>query len=148
MTVTGLLVVGANLCADVRWFPYDYAFINPIAGHDKTSRQWDLDYWGTSAREAVERLRQLGISPVVVVPTGEPGRPYGAVNLFDPGSGIKDPVVLPVKPGDQFGYYWFHRFEYPLAGFDCVSLFTIERDGQILGDGGRCTVPSTGPRDS
>jgi hypothetical protein len=142
VSILGLLVAGANLWADIRWFPYDYAFINPLAGHDKSSRQWELDYWGISAREGVERLRELGVAPVVVVPTGEPGRPYGALNLTDPGAGIEDPVIIRTKPGEEFGYYWFRRFQYPLADFDCVKLFSIVRDGQDLGEGGRCRVPT------
>lgn len=136
-------LVGANLWADVRWFPYDYAFVNPVAGSNKAERAWDLDYWGTSAREGIERLREAGFSDIVVVPHGEPGRPYGALNLFDPGSGIIDPVVFTPTPGQEFGYYWFNRFEYPLGDYDCSAMFTIERDGHVLGEGGGCRLPAT-----
>lgn len=136
------LVLAANLWADIRWFPYDYAFVNPIAGRDKEQRDWELDYWGVSAREGVETLQDLGLSTIVVLPHGEPGRPYGAVNLTDPGSGIIDPVILDPEPGQEFGYYWFNRFEYPVELAGCTPLFTIERDGHVLGEGGKCVAPS------
>jgi len=134
-----VVILGANVWADVRWFPYDYAFINPIAGRDKEQRQWELDYWGVSTREGVERLQEMGLEDIVVLPHGEPGRPYGAVNFSDPGSGIIDPVVFVPKPGQDFGYYWFNRFDYPDELKDCTPLFTIERDGHVLGEGGRCS---------
>ena len=136
-----LVVLTANLWADIRWYPYSYAFINPIAGRDKDERDWELDYWGTSAREGVAKLQDLKLTPIVVLPHGEPGRPFGAVNLTDPGSGILDPVILEPQPGQVFGYYWFRRFEYPdeLAG--CTPIFTVERDGHVLGEGGECVTP-------
>jgi len=138
-----LSVLAVNLWAGIRWFPYDYAFINVVAGSNHPDRDWDLDYWGTSAREGVETLQGLGFTDIVVVPHGEPGRPYGAQNLFDPGSGLIDPKIFSPVQSQEFGYYWFHRFEYPLDDYDCTKIFTIERDGQILGEGGSClTLPT------
>ena len=49
-----IVIVAASLCASIRWAPYAYAFVNPIAGANKDGRSWDLDYWGVSAKEGVE----------------------------------------------------------------------------------------------
>lgn len=138
--VLALVVVAVSLFASVRWAPYAYAHVNPIAGHDREQRDWDLDYWGVSAREGVEQLRGLGIADIVVVPHGEPGRPFGGQNLQDPGSGIEDPLVFTPEPGVPFGYFWFERFEWPLHDYDCTPLFMIERDGHKLGQGGTCVT--------
>ena len=46
-----VIVVAASLFASIRWAPYSYAFINPVAGHDGDSRSWELDYWGVTGRE-------------------------------------------------------------------------------------------------
>jgi len=113
-----------------------------VAGAQSDPRAWELDYWGISSREGVERLRERGIDDIVVIPHGEPGRPYGAVNLFDPGSGIIDPVVLEPEPGKRFGYYWFNRFEFPEISAECTPLFTVERGGHTLGEGGQCMWPT------
>lgn len=134
-----VLVVLVNLYWVTQWFPYSYAFINPIAKGTSEERNWDLDYWGVSAREGVENLKRLGYQDIVVIPHGEPGRPYGGQNLGDPGGGVIDLGFTPV-PGEQFAYYWFERFEFPFSDFECDELFVIERVGKPLGRGGVCTA--------
>ena len=73
-----VIVVAASLFASIRWAPYSYAFINPVAGHDGDSRSWELDYWGVTGREGVTRLEKLGLSPVYVSPTPRVGVAWGA----------------------------------------------------------------------
>jgi MFS family permease len=122
--VTAVVVVAASLAASIRWAPYAYAFVNPIAGRNKEHRAWELDYWGVSAREGVQRLRAAGYSPVFVAPSQQPGVPFGAYNS---------------KPetGGNSALYVFIRWDRASRG-GCEVIFTIKRDGNLLGEGARC----------
>ena len=73
-----VVVVAASLLASISWAPYAYAYLNPVAGANKNSLSWELDYWGVSGKEGVERLRKLGYTPVSVTPTDGVGIPWGA----------------------------------------------------------------------
>ena len=126
----GLITVGASLFASARWFPYSYAFINPIAGWDKEQRNWELDYWGVSAREGIRTLNDLGVQPRAVIPYNDPVRPFDPSITQMPGDN---------PSGQPFGYYWFARWEFPSdIPFDCDDLFEIRRDGHLIGRGGVC----------
>jgi hypothetical protein len=123
-----VVVVAASLWASVRWAPYAYAFVNPVAGYDKQGRDWDLDYWGVSAREGVERLREMGYWPLYIEPNAGVGAPYGGAGEHpEPGQPI----------GGRPGLYVFLRWD-RAADFGCTVLFTIERDGHVLGEGASC----------
>lgn len=122
-----VLVVAASLFASIRWAPYAYAFVNPVAGIHKDSRTWDLDYWGVSAKEGVERLQELGYSPVYVEPSASVGVPFGA---------SEGPTV----PSANTGLYVFLRWD-GAEHYGCTVVFTIKRDGHVLGEGARCPPP-------
>jgi hypothetical protein len=128
-----VVVVAASLWASARWAPYAYAFVNPVAGYDKEGRDWDLDYWGVSAREGAERLRDLGYSPVFIEPNASVGAPYGGTGAYPKSEG---------PGGGRPGLYVFLRWR-RAADFGCTVLFTIERDGHTLGEGARCPVPAS-----
>ena len=117
-------VAATSLFASIRWAPYAYAFVNPVAGWNTDTRDWELDYWGVSAREGVRRLERLGMTPVHVQPTAGPAIPWGAA------SG-------PVEHGSGSGLYVFLRYN-RAADFGCTVVFTIKRDGHVLGEGARC----------
>ena len=119
--------VGAGLMAGVRWYPYEYAFINPVAGWNHDQRDWELDYWGLSAREGIDRLRDLGVDQVGMLPSDDPGAPYGGVNLADLAG---SPV--------PYGAFVYLRYDAALPD-GCDQAFTIVRDGHTLGVGGICT---------
>ena len=125
-----IVVVAASLFASIRWAPYAYAFVNPIAGANKDGRTWDLDYWGVSAKEGVERLQELGYSPVHVEPSASVGIPYGAAE----GQTVA---------GATTGLYVFLRWN-RAADFGCTVIFTIKRDGHVLGEGARCQPGASG----
>lgn len=128
--ILAVVVVGASVFAVSRWFPYHYAFINPVAGWDKSDRNWELDYWGVSAREATERLAEAGLAPIAIIPASEPARPYGALS--------QDEVAMLTSPWEKSGVYVFRRWHWELDQRKCEMTFTIERDGQLLGEGGYC----------
>jgi hypothetical protein len=130
LPVAAVLVAATSLFASMRWAPYAYAFVNPVAGRDAASRPWELDYWGVSAREGVTRLQRLGLTPVHVEPTVRTAIPWGAT------SG-------PVAPGARAGLYVFLR-DNRAADFGCKVVFEIKRDGQLLGEGARCPAVLAG----
>jgi hypothetical protein len=125
-SIAALLVVAAGGWANVRWFPYSYAFINPIAGRDADRQNWELDFWGVTAIEGVERMEAEGLSPVAVLPTQITSGMVGAVG----------PDVASEQSPDGHGLYVFHRLGAELG--DCQPIFAITRDRQVLGEGGRC----------
>jgi hypothetical protein len=59
-------------------FPYNYTYVNPIAGLRGVNGQWESDYWGSSMREALSRV------PPGAVPMcggGSPTGPRGVITL-------------------------------------------------------------------
>jgi hypothetical protein len=117
------VIVAASLVSAIQWAPYAYAYLNPIGGLGN-GRAWDLDYWGVTAKEGVERLRRLGLSPIYVKPSQQPGVPWGAYNTAaDPTRGA--------------GLYVFLRWQ-SASDFGCKVIFTIDRGGHVLGEGALC----------
>ena len=37
-------------------FPYNYIYVNPIAGLGGVNGRWETDFWGASSREALSKL--------------------------------------------------------------------------------------------
>ena len=126
-SIVAIVVVFASGWATARWVPYSYAFINPIAGWNHPQRDWELDYWGVTAFEGVDRLKQAGLDAVGVLPTEETATLFGGTSVEN---------ALAISGGDQYGLYVFKRWDVGIG--ECESLFTIRRDGQILGEGARC----------
>ena len=50
-------------------FPYNYVYVNPIAGIGGINGRWETDYWWSSAREARSRV-PAGIDLLCLPPTG------------------------------------------------------------------------------
>ena len=73
----------------------------------------------------MRRLREAGYSPIYVVPAQYPGLPYGAVDNGSP------------TTGGNTGLYVFVRWD-GADRYDCDVIFTIKRDGNLLGQGARC----------
>lgn len=125
--LVALGVVGASLFATVRWIPYSYAFINPAVGWASSERSWELDYWGVSAIEGVRLLQEQGFASVAVEPT---------LMTSDMVGGVWRDQAREQAP-DGYGLYVFHRGDTSIGA--CEPLFTISRDGQVIGEGARCT---------
>ncbi len=123
--VACVVVIGVSLFASIRWSPYSYAFVNPVAGLAKGA--WELDYWGVSGREGVTRLNRLGFDRTRVWPAAEAGVPWGA-----------EPVNETIESDQATGLYLFVRERERAADLGCEVLFEIRRDGQLLGEGASC----------
>ena len=102
-------------------------FINPVAGINHAERDWELDYWGVTSFEGVDRLQQAGLNRIAVLPSVEPAGVFGGGSLE---------IVKREANGMGYGLYVFKRWDSSVG--DCESLFTIERDGQVLGEGAEC----------
>jgi hypothetical protein len=126
LSAAGAVVI-ASVWASVRWMPYSYAFINPIAGWDSSERDWELDYWGVTAIEGVRLLQEAGYPAVSVQPTASTSDIVG---------GMWRDQARSAAP-DGYGLYVFNRWDESIG--TCDSLFTIRRDRQILGEGAECT---------
>jgi hypothetical protein len=126
-----VVVLFLSLFASIRWFPYPYAFINPIAGADRENRDWELDYWGMTSIEGMQYLLAEGAEPVVVIPAAETGRPLGSITA-DEGAAFTNAT------GQPHGVYVFRRWDAVFRQDWCTRTFTIQRDGHILGEGGTC----------
>lgn len=126
---TGLIVLTtlSSLFACVRWFPYQYAFVNPIAGAIGEGQAWELDYWGVSVPEGMNRLRAEGNSVIAVLPSNDPGEAYGALDWGDTTHELAEIDAV----------YIFYRYNAQLPA-TCQPRFEITRDGNVLGVGGEC----------
>ena len=123
-----IVVVGLSLFATARWFPYSYAFVNPVAGAIKEPRIWEYDYWGTSSREAIELLRETGeVTEVFVRPNESSSRPFGGRSYEEY---LKD-------SRGRWGAVTFFRFDAELPE-GCTGTITIHRDGIPLAQAGPC----------
>lgn len=130
LSIVILAIITINLFASVRWFPYSYAFINPIAGYSAEKRNWDLDYWGVSAREGIDRLIELdSVKKVYVMPDGSSSIPYKGIGLS---------VLEELEETEPFGLYVFIRWNHRIVPEKCDIVFEIKRDFQTLGMGGIC----------
>lgn len=123
--VSSVAVGVSGIIAISVWFPYQYAYINPIAGWNREDPQWDLDYWGLSSIEGVERIQDETGLPVVVQPFPMPALAVGGIWMNELPEGT-----------DSYGVYLYRRWGERLT--ECDRLFTITRAGYILGEGGVC----------
>jgi hypothetical protein len=143
------------------WLPYTYAYKNILVGEGSPVPKWELDFWGTSAREAVGRLQdQYHVTRTVVLPYGESAYSWGASPFDIPGDRLS---IQKISGGEDdvtgnIGVYSFNRFTWatnqsPLltscANFvqsscknfmplKCRQVFQITRASQILGTAAVC----------
>jgi hypothetical protein len=116
-----------NTFATYRWLPYSYAYINPVAGMGN-ERKWDLDYWGLSSREGIDKLNILDDSiPKYIMPDHSSSIPFGGKSVTELSS-IETP----------FSLYVFVHWNHKIVEDDCKIDFRIKRDNQVLGMGGSC----------
>lgn len=121
------LVLFLNVFATFRWAPYSYAFINPVAGMSE-QRNWDLDYWGLSSREGIDRLKKIDSSKsVFVMPDHSSSIPFGG-----------QPVTELSSIASPFSLYVFIHWNHKIVEDFCKIEFEIKRDNQVLGVGGVC----------
>ena len=127
LTWTMVAVVSLSLFASARWFPYSYAFVNPVAGAIKEPRIWEYDYWGVSAREAIAELRSQGVDRVFVRPSAQSGAVFGGEEFS----------AYLESPSENWGGVTFLRWDAELPR-ECAATVTISRDGIPLAQAGEC----------
>jgi hypothetical protein len=122
-----ILILFMNAFATYRWIPYSYAYINPVAGMGN-ERKWDLDYWGLSSREGIEKLNTLNSStPKYIMPDNSSSILFGGKSVTELSS-IETP----------FSLYVFVHWNHKIVEDNCKIDFKIKRDNQVLGMGGNC----------
>jgi len=134
---TAVIVVAASLWAEIRWVPYAYAFVNPIAGWNRAEPAWELDYWGATSREGVRATKEACIRErsrcapfVIVFHESDTAEPFGGLNAEDP--------LLAGRA--EYAVYEFWRggewdSQVPPG---CTARLAITRDGHTLGRGYLC----------
>lgn len=127
-----LVVLGVvlSLFASARWFPYSYAFVNPVAGAVKSVRVWEYDFWGLSAHAGIDQLKELGAERVFIRPGSRSSVPFGGEE-FDAYLNSPDSDV-------KWGGLSFLRWDAELPP-ECAQEFEITRDGIPLLIGGMCS---------
>jgi 4-amino-4-deoxy-L-arabinose transferase-like glycosyltransferase len=145
LAVLGPLFLLVNFSNTLIWYPYQYVYMSEFA-RLLPQYSFDNEPLGLSIHEAVARMRRLGIKQFYAgpAPTYEA---YGtgtragvadgsdvAIELLHP----NHPHVYPVPGGGT--YYAHTRPSWGYKGLPafCRKLFTIERQGFILGEGGTC----------
>ena len=129
MAVALIAVPGTNLLASIRWFPYMYAHVNVPTALLDSDRDWEYDYWGTSVVEGAQRLRELGVDKVVVLPEIDPRGTAEVARI----------TRTEEAPNDEpYGLYVFRRYDTSIPDFGCERIFEIKRAGVILGEGAIC----------
>ncbi len=124
-----IAVPATNLVLSARWFPYMYAHVNvPTAALD-SDRDWEYDYWGASVLEGAQRLREIGVDTVVVLPEIDPRGTAEVAQITSAQDAVGD---------DPYGLYVFRRYDASIPETGCERVFEIKRAGVILGEGAIC----------
>lgn len=111
----------------VRLHPYEYVYYNRFAGD--VFRKYELDYWGTSYREAANYLNETAPENATVWVDG----PSHIFSLYAR-SDIKVYSDYETRRADHYDYVVSTtRYNLDLASHpDAKIIYTIERDGGIL----------------
>jgi len=135
IAAAGLVAIPmGNAVSSIRWFPYMYAYVNPIAVAVDEGRDWEYDYWGTTVQEGADRLANLGQEVIVVSP------PIGPLGNLEVAGGVS---VDEVSPETEYGLYVFRRWYADVPTKGCESVFQISRGGIVLGEGAICRGPES-----
>jgi hypothetical protein len=125
-----VLVLLPGMINGVRLYPYEYIYYNRfVGGVHGALRRFELDYWGTTYREAAEYVNSIA-SPNSYVWV------EGPAHLFEPYS-RKDLKVLdafdPDLAGKEYYLVTLSRYDFDLLiAPEAKTIFTISRDGAPL----------------
>lgn len=126
----------SGLIGSIRWFPYMYAHVNWVTAaleHDG-ERQWEYDYWGTTIVEGTQKLRDLGVSKVVVTPP---------IDITGSNEVLELSLPRDVGADEEYGLYVFRRWYASIPSEGCREVFAISRGGVLLGQGAICRGESS-----
>ncbi len=120
------LIILPGVVGHLRLFPYEYTYYNPFAG--QVDRNYELDYWGTSFREAAGYLNSN-------VPQG------GKVQVWGPITTVwayLRPDIQVYRVDDQLDYPEYYALILIRNNADLVvhpdlpNVFTVESGGALL----------------
>jgi hypothetical protein len=124
-----LFVLLLNFWASSRWFPYSYAFVNPIAAGDTNQENWELDGMGVTIQESLTIFDEHGIEQIEALGGDIPSN-YSIYKR-----NLKYNSSL-------YGMYYIQQRNLPVeAPNNCRILFEIKRDSQTLARGYACKSP-------
>lgn len=135
--LVGVLILAiplSSLIGSLRWFPYMYAFVNPITASLDDGRDWEYDYWGATIVEGTNKLRQLGATEVVVSPPIDWTGSSEVLSIKQPGD---------IAGDEEYGLYVFNRWYAKVPDEGCRKVFEISRGGIVLGIGAICQGDSS-----
>ena len=107
-------------------FPYNYTYINPIAGIGGVNDRWETDYWWASSREALSRVPD-DVEPACSAQLIPRSSPTSAPDLFPCDSAIYERYLGPFATD---------RAAAPAPGADQQDLWVIgrKRSGNMVPD--------------
>lgn len=108
-----------NIVSTLRWFPYQYAYLNEISSMNDGTPLWEVDYWGLSQKEAVERLKSQGVNVVKI--SGMQPVSMGIYGISNGSPANGEGLFFGIR-GGQTGQ----------VPENCVEEFSISRDGVLL----------------
>ena len=126
----------SGLVGSIRWFPYMYAHVNWVTAalERDSERQWEYDYWGTTVVEGTLKLRDLGVSKVVVSPP---------IDITGSNEVLELSLPRDVGVDEEYGLYVFQRWYASIPSEGCTEVFEISRGGVLLGQGAICRGPAS-----
>jgi hypothetical protein len=124
------LVLLPGIAAGVRLHPYEYTYYNSFIGGERGAfRRFELDYWGTSYREAADYLNDLAPANATVWVEG-PAHLLQAYTRPD----LKIYSTYEAKRADHYDYVVaLTRFNLDLQSYpDAKIVHVIQRGGAFL----------------
>jgi hypothetical protein len=130
------LVLLPNLYALISLHPYQYIYFNTFTGGVQGAyRQYELDYWGASYKEAVEYLNQVAEEGALVAVHGPIliSRQYKRDDLkFERASRFPSLFTSANEEGIDYVILTTRSNEDLEFDMDGTVIYTVSRDGAIL----------------
>lgn len=133
-TALVLALILPGVFASIQLHPYQYIYFNSLVGGvGGAFRKFDLDYSGTSFKQAQEYLNAIaepGVQIVVIGPR-QNARAYARPDLKDNFIGTQD-FIDPEGPGYYYVLFLTRTNADQNRCMDGEIIYTVERDGGVL----------------
>lgn len=124
------LLLAPGLIGLVQLHPYEYAYFNSYVGGTSAAQgQYELEYWCTSYREAMDQVNSLAMPGDKVMALGidRAARPFAREDIT-----VIENRYLPVSPEADFLLTCRHWLGFSDPGFERV--FTVERHSALFAE--------------